>query len=60
MKKVLWVTGFKDIGRSTWYHSSVDTEKYIEWFNRISNLENLICFCDDQTLPKIKENIQTT
>ena len=37
-----------------------NTEKYIEWFNRISNLENLICFCDDQTLPKIKENIQTT
>ncbi len=58
MKKVLWITGFKDIGRSNWPHSIQKTEYYLECFERISKIDNLICFTDKKTYPSITEKIK--
>ena len=44
MKKILWVTMFNNIGRE-----DRSFDYYLNCFNHISNLDNLICFCDKNT-----------
>ncbi len=48
--KILFITAFKDIGRSNWNKDSYQrtTETYLQYFNLlIKNNFELICFCED-------------
>ena len=51
--KLLWVTGFKDLGRDKW-NCPRPFEMYFEYFDRIKGLD-LVCFADEPWASIIKE-----
>lgn len=47
-KRVLFISAFKDLGRSEWNHYKRTTEQYIEYFGNLLKCNlNLICFCEE-------------
>lgn len=46
-KKVLFVTAFKDLGRTSWAGFERSVDQYVEWFSLLAALPiRLICFCE--------------
>jgi len=52
--KLLWVTAYKDIGRSEWSFTQRPFGKYIEAFKRIQHL-NPVCFIDEPWATMVRE-----
>ena len=53
-KSILWVTAYKDIGRSDWAFTKRSFQQYIEAFRRIVHL-NPVCFADEPWATQIRE-----
>jgi hypothetical protein len=52
--KVLWVTAYKDLGRSEWAYTQRPFKDYIDAFKRIQHL-NPVCFIDEPWATQVRE-----
>ena len=52
--KLLWVTAYKDIGRSNWQYTQRSFSEYITAFKRIQHLDP-VCFIDEPLATQLRE-----